>query len=1590
MALLPDGKGVLTAGYDGTVRLWDTATGKELRRIVASNTHVRSMALSRDGKRLAVGGPPGVIYEVATGKELVRTQHYLSYGLIAFLDDDRLACGRGGQIALVDKTGQESPQFVKVEPIVTAVAGSPDGKLLASGNHRGNAQVLSGRTGKRGAFLKGSDGPVSALAFSPEGKTLAVAGTSGPVRLWDVATGKLLRSLSGGVGFRSLVFSPDGKFLATGDRVGTVRILHVETGRAVRSCPGHAGIIGGLAFTPGGETLYTADSGAVRVWETGLGQFKGDPVTWRPAPAQERNPQPGHAGAMVSVGFTPDGRTFLTTGLDHRLLRWDTATGRFLGEGKDFAGRPNLFSAFLLPGGRAVLAVELDGTLALCDPVTGKELRRGRFPKESPDVLAVSPAGRLLAVASAFDHHIHLFDASTLRPLRRWAAHHDGITGLAFGPDGKSLASLSADRTLRVWDVATSEEQMQVGDGPVEPGQVAFSSDGRTLASGGTNNKVCLWDAVTGKKRGELTVPTIQAHSLAFSPDGRYLAAAYRDGVTLWEAFSGQEVVRFHCDQHHGGRLLFSPDGRRLATGNDPGVLLWDVTGRRAARKQGHSDLSEAEQEALWQDLAAHEAARADRALGELAASPRLAVLLLARRLRPVARAEERLIRQWVEWLAHADRPTREAAEVELEALGEAAKPVMSRIRETTPSGELFGRAEQWLQDRAGFVKTPHVLRDLRAVAVLERVTARPGDDEKESAQQAQRLLERLASGEPGAPLTRAARSALGRAQRPDPAKEPAVDVAENNPLADPLAPPAKLLRQLGESLIAPEATVACVAFRPGSTTLALATTDNKVRLWDALNLKELRRWFAPVVARTPLAFSPDGKVLFAGGPDGLIRRWDLDTGRGLSRWRGHEGRIDALTVSRDGKQVASGGVREVVVWEVATGKPSWRVSVPEGTTALAIAPDGKTLAACCRATVRTWELPEGKQTRSLRGIPGSRSLAFTPDGKRLLVRGPLRDAVLWDLARNTEEPVDPNFRAPVYALALSADGKWAATGLGTGSFCLVKLGYDPEVRELVRRGPVSFRMHPSRPNVPLIVGTTTLLTTASFSSDGKYLVAAGTDRRVRVFDLTTFAEVAPKDGPPAPVVAVAFTADGRSLVAAHRDHQVRTWDLDTGKVVQARAFQAFPHRSMILSANGEFLAVYDFRQGKVILRHLTGEGKEERILDLIAGVGPDDYRAPLLVALSADAKLLATAESAGRVRLWATTTGKLQRTIEGGEPGVTPYGMTFSPDGRTLALTDTSHAVAVYDLVGGRRLPPFQGRKGYSGPPAFSPDGRTVYNGYGKEGFCQWEVASGKFCGPLVEIPGHGGNCLALSPDGRTLVTASADFALHFWDARTGRPLGLVRRHVAPVQALAFSPDGTRLVSAGDDGLVLVWEVAPRREFLVPEPRAEELPALWDELHNPSALRARRGMFALERKGEQTVALFEQHLRPAGGVEGKRLAGLIADLDNDAYAVRERASRELERLGEQARPALRATLERRVSLEARRRIEKLLALPAKPVRPRDRVPELRALEILEQLGTPRARLLVDSLCGGDPGDQLTREAQATRHRLAKKSPRVP
>jgi WD40 repeat protein len=460
----------------------------------------------------------------------------------------------------------------------------------------------------------------------------------------------------------------------------------------------------------------------------------------------------------------PDGNTVVSGGYDGVRV-WDASTGRQLrrlGEGQGASGY-----AVVSPDGQTVaLSNYQDGKIHLWHVATGKELGSLDVGKEVyVGGLAFAPDGKTLA-STSYDGAIRVWDVGTRTELRRMAGEQKGASCVVFSPDGKVLATASGDasgdHTIRLWDAASAKELHHMDLHPSSAFDLAFSPDGKILASVGgrpgvqnDSGDVQLWDVATGKELRRITGHEERVPAVMFSPDGRTLVTASPDKtVRLWELATGQERGRFAGHAGYVTSLSFSRDGRRLVSGSDDTTgLVWDVTGRLGGAR-GPAKLSPKDLDALWADLAGHDAARAYRAVWNLANSPAQSLPFLRERLPPMASADAAQVGQWIKDLDSEAFEVRDRAARELGKLGELALPALHKALDGNPSAEVRRQARQMIE--AGTVVSGERLRRLRAVEALEHA----------GTAEVRALLEALTRGAPEAELTREAKAALVRLAR--------------------------------------------------------------------------------------------------------------------------------------------------------------------------------------------------------------------------------------------------------------------------------------------------------------------------------------------------------------------------------------------------------------------------------------------------------------------------------------------------------------------------------------------------------------------------------------------------------------------------------------------------------------------------------------------------------------------------------------------------------------------------------------------------------------------------------------------------------
>jgi WD40 repeat protein len=972
--------------------------------------------------------------------------------------------------------------------------------------------------------------------------------------------------------------------------------------------------------------------------------------------------------------------------------------------------------------------------------------------------------------------------------------HDGGVSALAFGPDGQTLA-VGNEKVVHLWDTVTGRLQRTLDGQGGDVNALAFSPDGKLLASAGKDGAVRLWDPAAGQLRVTLRGHAKEVRQLAFGPDGQTLVSGDEEGsLRLWTA-AGKE--RFALPAHPGKRIggvVFSPGGKTLATfASDDDVKLWDPeTGERKGAVQ--------DKDPRWWELVAFQ--------GDT-------TLVTVRRTQPFMVLADPFVGEVKLWdvasgNALVTRPLRGPRE-EVEPRG------------FSPDGRTLvvgsgrdGTVRLW-DATTGTERT--VLRDPRSSggAVAFSPDGRTLATASFFREEGQTLAEvKVWDVEPG--------------------RERAV--------LDNWVPDQAPLRL--------RAAVTAVAYSPDGSLVASASAGPLVNAAPAFvkvsdaRSGELRCTLTGHKgALRCMAFSPDSQTLATGGAspreggwDGEVKLWDATTGREQATVQVDADRVDCLAFAPDGRTVAvgcavppgtRGGVKwEVGLWDVRKGERITSFTdLPKRALALAFSPDGSTLAAGCGNTdtfgekceVKLWDVAARRSRATLTGHPAHvLAVAFSPDGKTLAAGSAYAAQLsgscavkLWDVATAAELAT---LRAPNHALrsvAFSPDGRCLATG---GGF---EVGQGAERQE---RGEVKLWDPVTGQERGTIHAHQGFVTSLAFAPDGRTLATGSTDGRVKLWETAAPRERAVLPGDAGWSPSPAFLPDGKAL-AGITDDGARLWDLATG---QEKTVFSQLWGCLAVSPDGTTLAGAGGGGTTVLLVDVA----TAKVRAVLRGHTADVNA----VAFTPDGRSVMTGGDDLAVKEWDAGTGRERRTL--GVLAAAVRCLAVSADGRTLAAgtgvlfrapedKPVTGEVKLWDLATGQEKAGPPGHADSVHSLAFTPDSQLLVSG-GADGTVRlWDVAGGRERDVLPDRRGKV-NAVAVSPDGKTLAVGRVlrdkdPFAVgrpscgevKLWDVATLRERDRFRSVPGTAASVAFSPDG-KVLAVGDK-VIRLWDVAKGRE---------------------------------------------------------------------------------------------------------------------------------------------------------------------------------
>ncbi|BAY48303.1 WD-40 repeat-containing protein [Scytonema sp. HK-05] len=532
--------------------------------------------------------------------------------------------------------------------------------------------------------------------------------------------------------------------------------------------------------------------------------------------------------------------------------------------------------------------------------------------------VSFSPDGKMLASASA-DNTVKLWDTSTGKQIKTLTGHTNSVNGVSFSPDGKMLASTSGDNTVKLWDTSTGKQIKTLTGHTNSVNGVSFSPDGKMLASTSGDNTVRLWDTSTRNQIKTLTGHTNSVNGVSFSPDGKMLASASRDNtVRLWDTSTGNQIKTLTGHTNSVNGVSFSPDGKMLASASrDNTAKLWDTsTGKQIKTLKGHTNW-------VW----------------GVSFSPDGKMLASASTDYTVKLWDTSIGKQIKTLSGHTNW-------VNGVSFSPDGKMLASASGDDTVSGD--NTVKLWDTSTDNQIK---ILKE--HTKWVYRVSFSPDGKMLASA-----------SGDKTVKLW---------------------DTSTGNQI--------KTLKGHTNS-------VNGVSFSPDGKMLASASTDNTVKLWDTSIGNQIKTLKGHTKQVYGVSFSPDGKMLASASTDNTVKLWDTSTGKQIKTLKGHTNSVNGVSFSPDGKMLASAsGDNTVKLWDTSTGN---QIKTLKGHTDLvsdvSFSPDGKMLASASGDnTVKLWDTSTGKQIKTLTGHTGLvNGVSFSPDGKMLATASRDNTVRLW------------------------------------------------------------------------------------------------------------------------------------------------------------------------------------------------------------------------------------------------------------------------------------------------------------------------------------------------------------------------------------------------------------------------------------------------------------------------------------------------------------------------------------------------------------------------------------------------------------------
>jgi WD40 repeat protein len=1449
VAFSPDGRYVVTGSFDHTLKLWETATGKEIKSYGGPSGHqkmVLSVAFSPDGQLIASGGADNFlkVWDVPLDVPLRSFKTADAAQAVALSPDGKLLAlgGKDGAIKILSAPDlKELVQCLGHQGAVSGVAFSANGKVLASAGHDRTLRFWDTAKGQSLAVVGAHTGPVHGVLLNPN-NTAHTVGADGMLKIWQVPaapTNKLFTGHTAAV--RALALSADGNQLVTGGADKSVRQF-ATAGKEIRALAGVGGAVSAVALHPANTFVAAgAEDGQIHLWNAADGKalaawraHAGAPTsvqfqpqgllsagadglvkTWAIPPAPVRSVS--HPEGVLAAAASADGKKLYTGSTDKLVRVWDSAKGTLE---RQFAGHTAPVTTLAVSANGQLLASGgADAAIRFWNQATGKEADAVFGHSASVSALALHPAGTQILSASE-DGSVKLWQLALVAP--KSLPHPERVTCAALSADGGKLLTGGADKLVRLWNASSGVKERDFA-GPTLPiVAVAANGAGTTLAAVSADKTLTLWNAADAKVLHKIALPAA-AFAVVFGPDPKMVYAGLADGsIRVFSLADGKEVKNLAAHKGAVVGLAVAPKGDVLySAGADKFIQLWTLPeGKPKARyehtapvtglalsKDGTQLAAVAGKAVKIWNVAAGKESAAWHAVAEassVAFSPDGTRLLLAGADK-AARVYE-IGGKFMEAFPH-EATVHAAVYIDAKRVATAGADKVVRL---WTSALLWQRAHQGPVRAALFSpKGDQVFSagDDKAV----RIWATADGKEVRTLTDADGAVTHLGLSADAGHLVAAAGKTIRMwelAAKPGSPAEKAIAVAlpvqalalspNGQRLAVALDTPEHALAiidpALGraiQTLTGHTAAIRTLAFLPDNRTLLSASLDKTARLQDANVLSAFVAHPAgPVFAQ----LHSNGTQLLTGGADKTVKLWDLSKAALLKSFGPVAEPIAAVVFSKDYSLVAAAAGKLVKVWNIVDAKEILTLAHPAAVSSLAFSPDKTRLATgAADKLTRLWEVATGKELQFFPKDDSVEAVLFTPAGAVISAAGK-----------------HAHLEVPSITRAVTADaGPTQALALTPNNASLLTAGADKIVKQWNLSNMTVERTYG---------GATAPLQAVAVAKNNLLVAAGGADGTIRVYQLADGKELGALKLASA-VQSLAFSPNSLALVASAADKSIGAWStpfaanqpLSPEFLQPIQSFKAQePAAELVVGPDNATL-------------YAAGLDKALHVWRLASATPTRNFQLPNLVdavAFQPGGQLLAGGGHDGKIHLFDLVKNAPFKLIDAHVAQPTPnpiYTVAFSPDGKQLLTSSFDNTIKLWDVAGGKLIREFKAykvkdfEKGHQEPvqsAAISPDGKFLASGSsGLERVIKiWKVADGSVVRDLanptlkavsMQPPySHPGLILGLrfTKDGKYLLSAGDaprnEGYLAVWDWQAGKMLYGAALPLGVFHGLALSPD--------------------------------------------------------------------------------------------------------------------------------------------------------------------------------------------------------